>query len=597
MFNNVFNPTISTTNLHDREISDSSTFTILDLEGYKFCQLLSPGIVPSMRNNVHLLDNYDPSGTATLQTGSTLVKKPGHEGHHREKRLILKLIFIFQHISYRGINKLPGWTGHWGRGAKSALRQLGLLFKEMGGDIYTLNDLYFAHLWKRGEGIEREIEAFQLHKFIDFLEDINYIRKNGIMNEQQRQKAITAFKQYRHEKVLQAGIKYMSLEYSINKDEWNLVHLLQKAYKFKFQRYVTYSEIGREWFNDPMYFRRLHTIDRKQFQDAHLQMMRDIIYGKSAPSNSRFDWTLTGMSREYVLKAIDQCSPANEGEFSYLVSKNDPPETILLNLFRYAFSVLRGGEFISFSEMVTNELGKSRTYLMIWSRRGLPARDIDHIIRTLENRGLRLINERLYQTIMSAVSNYNGMYKEYYIRYEKQLLQHYNMERINPNKRNEYPSLFSREEVINYQREILYIFQGGRDLLTGEKFVDMYKRINPDGLSQLELDNMANDDLIKKTMKYIHRHHYKTWSQPYNKIDCRIRSLVGLFRESHSTVTFDTQQSQYKNRKYEEMFRDAIQNILRNEAPKNWDIQYRRDFEIELGQGIINIKNIFYLYK
>lgn len=332
------------------------------------------------------------------------------------------------------------------------------------------------------------------------------------MNEEQRLKAVKAFREYRYEKLINGEVKYMSLEYSVNKGEWEFVFMLQKAYRYKFNRYITYNEIGKAWFNDPMYFRRLHTFNRKQFQADHITMMKNIIDGKLRPHNTMLDWTLSGMSREYVLKVLDKCEPANEGEFSYFVTKDDPPEAKILNLVRYAFSYLRSGEFISFSDLVTNELRRPRSYLTIWNHEGFSARDLDMILRELRNRGLRLLNERLYQSVALTINKYNSMFKEYYIKYEKRLIQHYLSERSKISKKNEYPPLFLRSDVSKMQSEILIKFQGGRDMLTGEKFIDIYKRENPDGLSQSELNSMSAEELMQKLLRRVERHHYKTYS-------------------------------------------------------------------------------------
>lgn len=216
----------------------------------------------------------------------------------------------------------------------------------------------------------------------------------------------------------------------------------------------------------------------------------------------------------------------------------------------------------------------------------------------LADKGLKILDNRLFNRIDSAINKYNSMFQEYFVKYEKRLINHYLSERNNPNAKNKYPALFSRTEVKFLQREIMFRYQGGRDMLTGEKFIDIYRRLNPDGLSQSQLNSLSDEEVKEKVITLIHRHHFKTWSQPLQKIDCRISALVGLYRDSHAEVTSNIRVgSTYLNRQYEEVFRVAIGAIMRGEAPIHWKEQYRMEFKADLAHGLIDPYSVNYLYR
>lgn len=488
---------------------------------------------------------------------------------------------------------MPGWIGKWGKSAKSATTQLGEIFSGFG--IYRVNRLYFSQLLqkKNSDGSHREIEAFQLHKFIDFFSTTK------ILVEDIRLASLEAFREYRFEKlIIQGNIKYMSKEFSPNNEEWDLVIVFQKAYMEKFNKYITYTTLGKWFFKDPYYFRRcLHNNDEYHFLDDHLGMMEDIIKGRMEPKGTNLDLTLEGSYLELVIDRLHRCRGAAGGAFNYYISKDSSTEEIILNLVRLGISRLKGGDFISFTS-VLNEIGRSRNYLSHWKAFGFSGKDLELTIKYLEDRGLRILDSRLFNRIEVAINKYNNMFKEYFIKYEKSLVNHYLREKTRPYKHNSYPSTFLIPEVVKLQRKIIFEFQGGRDMETGEKFIDIYRRVNPDRLAISVLNSMSDKEVEEKCLIYIHRHHFKTWSQPFNKIDCRISVLVGLFREIHLDITHKIRLgSNYLNRQYEEKFREAINAILQRNAPVHWDQRYRSDFESDIAHGLIDPSVVFYLYR
>jgi hypothetical protein len=89
-----------------------------------------------------------------------------------------------------------------------------------------------------------------------------------------------------------------------------------------------------------------------------------------------------------------------------------------------------------------------------------------------------------------------------------------------------YPDLFIRNtNAKNLQRNLLWQLSGGRDFLTGEKFTEIYKRLNPNGYSSSDFERMTEKQLKNAAMRFITRHHYKTGGI-YNKFDCRLSQLV-----------------------------------------------------------------------
>lgn len=159
-----------------------------------------------------------------------------------------------------------------------------------------------------------------------------------------------------------------------------------------------------------------------------------------------------------------------------------------------------------------------------------------------------------------------------------------------------YPRLFSRSSVSKLQSQVLYKFQGGRDLETGARFIDLYKVSNPDRLPLAQLNSLTEEQLIEKILPYIERHHWRT-SMPLNKYDGRIRALVGLYNTEHGRITglITTGGNRYKYF-YENRYRDGIKALLEGKAPSHWDPQYISEFnrENKYGENLVGVAYLYY---
>lgn len=158
-------------------------------------------------------------------------------------------------------------------------------------------------------------------------------------------------------------------------------------------------------------------------------------------------------------------------------------------------------------------------------------------------------------------------------------------------------------DSVNEQRKIQWKLSDGKDFYTGQKFIDLYKKYNPDGLSQSQLDSLTIEELETKAIKYTRRHHYRT-DLPHNirTLDSRVSATVLIWKffeeQIHNDINSDPTLKNQKEQQYAKRFENTIKSLLKGEAPSYWFPQYRKNFnsQYDLGKSSIGIKYLFYLH-
>jgi hypothetical protein len=190
-------------------------------------------------------------------------------------------------------------------------------------------------------------------------------------------------------------------------------------------------------------------------------------------------------------------------------------------------------------------------------------------------------------------------FNEYCIKFEKGFNNYLNNPsswNYDQNNRPTYPSDFNNPKVREFQRKILYQLQGGRDILTGERMIDIYRRVNPDNLN--DINNLKDEQILDYVYAWTIRHHYKIISDPSNnKVDCRIQSLALIILPHHTELHFTNDQNfiQTYGKNKEELINEALNSLLNGEAPKHWNQKYQMEFYGE-NQNNENVEGITYLF-
>lgn len=607
IFNKILNHIIPTSTLHDREISDSRSFTKLDLEGYKFSRLLSPGIVPSIRSNVHLLDNYNPSGPTPSQTGSSLVRKPGLVGHHRTKRFILKLIDAFFDLSYDSNIKLPGYFKLHPEGTltgdTSALLELSRKLNDLGGDFYSFGEFLFKDAWQK----EQIFWPATVDKFEDFF---TYCTA---LNQKQAASGLQAVDDY----VKEMG--YYTRLTTAGKLEWDVAKDLQTAISRELGRWVSLREMGtmfrgREYSGNPsddsFFIRRIQGTEQKFRKDSIgdlLSWIEDII----SWNHDGVDYSIQLSGDNYNL-AKHSLSLYNDHVYNsknvYVVDEEAPNvkslkiiNTLLLGYsehpginknfakkgiaFRPLFERLEAynwrvcrGESIEFSE-----------------------KQVKHLLFKAKEDAMQLFAPRKFQTLINQIKDLYphwwlttfGMGKvdtytlkdmiHYYRTYEPRMENYYKLALMNP-------SLVSQHSINRYYPGFLGSpGQSVDGFLKRQQARIMLRQWG--GRNPIDGTRIPTDSLGYPLVS-ITAHHYEYAAiNPLNFYDCRISALVPILSADHlPTGTVHT--IQWYNR-----FRLSKEAIAegRIPVPMWWDNNIRLEYIRELkAQGFRNFISLIY---
>ncbi len=192
----------------------------------------------------------------------------------------------------------------------------------------------------------------------------------------------------------------------------------------------------------------------------------------------------------------------------------------------------------------------------------------------------------LYSSIIGNWDHYI-----YYHEFEKVFAQKYET------KESPYQDEWRKRGAINGQRGILWQLSGGRDFLTGEKFTEIYKRENPDKLSQLKLESMTERDLEKAAMFYIKRHHFRTDIDPEIRVDdCRLSALVLVWGEYEEVLHGRIRINPKFGEVYANRFENTIKQLMQGSAPSYWEKRFYNEFKYfyRNGENTEGLKFLFY---
>jgi hypothetical protein len=179
---------------------------------------------------------------------------------------------------------------------------------------------------------------------------------------------------------------------------------------------------------------------------------------------------------------------------------------------------------------------------------------------------------------------------EYYHIFEKIFAQKFNVEN------DLYQGKWLNTGCIKWQREILWQLSEGRDFYTGQKFTEIYKIKNPDGLSQFEIGSMNEKELEEAAKKYIARHHYRTdLSHSIRTRDCRVSAVVLIWKDYERVIHDRIQINPSFGKTYAFRFENTIKQLLQGNAPTAWLPQYRTEFQ-NINRNSENTLGILFLF-
>ncbi len=451
-------------------------------------------------------------------------------GHHREKRLMLKLIHSFFILNSKNMFKLPGYTGQYitKEGEyKSYLKALGETLEDLGGTFYGYKSQSLYEIWR--------LETSMQPSTVDKLE--HFYLYNELLCQETRSIGLEAIRLFRIEK------GFITRDISPNKAEWDLTKILQKAYSSELNKYISIAKLGDLLTNDERYFRKsLFRTQILEFRDFKIQ---DFLI--------KIQTDLTGDNYKLAESALNRYLQLRQrGKvFSYSVPSHVPhkSELEILNLLREAYTFHptlnpSPGKAMTFRYLFRNTLGKYTSFRRI-SKGINPISDkkLDFIYRKARQDLLQFFAPQQYADLMRALNRYKPQFKSYW-KLDVYLLSNLKVAPLS----NQYPSTWT-DRVKRMQRIILGRLFAGKDALTGQPLTST-----------------------------AHLHHWK-FSNPYKKMDCslvynlqtgRLPALVPLSASSHGLVQ--------NNPAFEAIFEDALKRVLTGKPPRHWSAALRKQF-------------------
>jgi hypothetical protein len=491
-------------------------------------------------------------------------------GHHREKRLILKLIFTILDISFKGDIKLPGYYDQKnveGKLEYSSLYILGRELKNLGGDYYVFGEKLFANVWEK----ERSFLRQTIDKFEHFL---RYCRS---LTNEQRRLGIDAINQYREEK------NYPS-KYVQSGPQFYLIEMLQIALSNEIGRYISLSEMGTMYkgrnANDKPkqidYFSRRLRVkksnnDKKtisKFSEKALKDLKDWIKNPiewyMIKDSIRIDYRieLSGKNLEIARTAIDQYSKFVYGEAEqYLVPSDSPNKdnSKIFEILRSAYSRHPhlnpdfGERHLTLNSLVMDILKDEKIYNEAYNGKPLSNKKILLLVERARSDLLQIYAYNEYNDLVNELQRqnrwiaYTGLAKDDFISYQVQSKEYANQIRsglrpLPKTEKKKYFSKFFDPFVAQLQTEILLRMWGYKDAMTGD---------------YIPIDPKTSNPQVK-----VNRHHFKI-SDPNNKIECWIEVLVPLTTTSHGAA---------HTKHWESFFSRAMEAMMSGEFNRLLDI-------------------------
>lgn len=494
IFNKIYNPIISTSTLHDREISDSRSFTKLDLEGYKFSRLLGSQLLLPRLRNIHLLDNYNPN--FNYREGPRYSTPT-----HRTLYLIEALRYSIKNINSLGTSKK--------------------VTNKKFAEVFDLNEKYITQRRKNiRDGVNYIIGSDLLLDSKIILSSLNDI------SERKFDFAIRAIKSYQDF----YHIPEVYSQYGV--EEQKLMLNLRKAFTPPGNRLVPVQQIERllELGEDTI-GKGIFGKQRSLLGVAAETYLQKLLYkiwksdyenlDKISAYSAITDYALEmGYNEERLRTYYVPPDATNQQELEIIAilkaaySKHD--------VFKSARNQPTKGKLISNDLLYETILGRGKGNLLrniIDSGRSIPVRLLKHIMKVVKRDSLHLLAFGEYVDLYKALHKYNPLfmvrykqnYQYYYDVTEESFL--YYLKNIQT-RVDDYAPGFNSPSVRKTQINILLDQLGGRDAKTGE---------------------LVRDPKTLELLKKIIRHHFKI-SNRYNKMDCSISALVPLTDASHGAA-------------------------------------------------------------
>ena len=477
--------------------------------------------------------------------------------YHHERRFMLKLVFAFFHISYKGGIKLPGYFELHSEGSftgeTSALLELGRLFKQRSGTFYQFGESLFKDAWQKNTRFWPAT--------MDRLE--HFYMYSRALTARQRGLSLMAVQDYR------ASQGYFTRDPRFNGREWDLARTLQTALSNQLGHYISISEMaimfkGRKVDlkpkQDDFFRRRLYTSTRMRFSTKSLKDLMDFVTNPIewkfgvAGNLRQYRVQLAGVNLALARNAILDYQNIVWGAVRspYLIPANAPngDELLILEILRLAYSKHPhlnpnyGVKEISQKTLFEDIIGLKRTFdRYLDNNIPFSSRLLTYIYRHARMDLLQWHAPQEYADLCRAMSIYSREFKSYWIT-DQRLLSNL---RFAPTS-NQYPSTWT-STVKRMQREVLAVWFATRDALTGDRIL---------GTASL--------------------HHWQI-SNPFRKVDCslsynlntgRLPALVPLSKVSHGKVG--------NNPIYEQTFRDALLSVLRGRPPRHWSLANKKAF-------------------
>jgi len=194
----------------------------------------------------------------------------------------------------------------------------------------------------------------------------------------------------------------------------------------------------------------------------------------------------------------------------------------------------------------------------------------------------------------SAFNNRLNNHKKYYNYYHHHELKfidaYFNNERL-------YQTKWLDDGAIGGQRKILCQLSGGKDFLTGENFIDLYRqKMIREGKENL-LEGKSDKQLLEAAMEFTTRHHFKTDLNHITRTtDSRVSAVVLIWEDTHIDINNQMDNDVSLEVFYANQFREIYNQLLEGKAPSAWADIYQHEFNTNNNdyKNIVGIKFLFF---
>ncbi len=179
----------------------------------------------------------------------------------------------------------------------------------------------------------------------------------------------------------------------------------------------------------------------------------------------------------------------------------------------------------------------------------------------------------------------------YYHEFEKVFIDAYkNGERL-------YQSKWLTPGATKGQRKILSQLYGGKDFLTEENFIDLYRQKMIREGKENQIVGKSDEQLLEAAMEFTIRHHFKTDLDHITRTtDSRVSAIVLIWEDTHKDIDNQMDNDASLEVYFANQFREIYNQLLQGEAPSAWVDIYQHEFNNDNNdyKNIVGIKFLFF---